>query len=86
MIAEKYLPHIKKLIENTEVSEFATKVYSQALLLLEGKISQQEFNDGDYLIVFNSEFEHTKLAKNSINYIKQMIANDTIQPSSDENL
>jgi hypothetical protein len=75
-IAEKYLTHIETLMSNPEVSEFATEVYNKACLLIEGKITQEEFNDGNYLVVFNSEFEHTKLAKNSINYIKEMIAND----------
>jgi hypothetical protein len=74
ILAEKYLIHIEKLIENPEISEFATEVYNKTCLLIEGKITQQEFNDGNYLVVFNSEFEHTKLAKNSINYIKEMIA------------
>jgi hypothetical protein len=75
-IAEKYLTHIEPLMQNPEVSEFATEVYNKACLLIAGKITQAEFNDGNYLVVFNSEFEHTKLAKNSINYIKEMIAND----------
>ena len=74
-IAEKYLPHIEVLTRNPEVSEFATKVYNQAKLLIADEITLEEFDDGDYLIVFDSEFEHTKLAKNSINYIKRMIAN-----------
>lgn len=76
ILAEKYLIHIEKLISNPEVSEFATEVYNKACLLIAGKITQSEFNDGNYLVVFNSEFEHTKLAKNSINYIKEMIATD----------
>jgi hypothetical protein len=79
MIAEKYLPHIEKLTRNPDVSEFAIEVYNKAKLLIDGVITQEEFNDGNYLVVFNSEFDHTKLAKNSINYIKRMIANDSIQ-------
>ena len=75
-IAEKYLKHIEELIKNPEVSEFASEVYNRACLLIDGKITQEQFNDGNYLVVFSSEFEHTKLAKNSINYIKEMIANE----------
>lgn len=79
MIAEKYLPHIEKLTYNPEVSEFASRVYEKAKLLIAGEISLSDFDDGEYLVVFNSEFDHTKLAKNSINYIKRMIANDSGQ-------
>ena len=82
MIAEKYLPHIEKLMNDPEVSEFATEVYNKAKLLLDGVITQEEFNDGNYLVIFNSEFEHTKTAKKAINYIKEMIANDTVQQDS----
>jgi hypothetical protein len=78
-IAEKYLTHIEQLIENPEVSEFAIEVYNRTCLLIDGKITREEFNDGNYLVVFNSEFEHTKLAKTSINHIKEMIANDVGQ-------
>jgi hypothetical protein len=76
MIAEKYIPHIQKLIENPEVSDFATTVYKNTVKLIEGDITQAQFDDGDYLIVFDSEFQSTKDAKNAINYIKQQIAND----------
>ncbi len=79
MIAEKYLPHIEKLTHNPEVSEFASRVYEKAKLLIAGEITLTDFDDGEYLVVFNSEFDHTKLAKNSINYIKRMIANDSGQ-------
>ena len=75
-IAEKYLTHIEALIDNPEVSEFATRVYDRAKQLIDGEITNEEFDDGDYLIVFDSEFEHTKQAKNAINYIKQTIANE----------
>lgn len=66
-------------MENHEVAEFASNVYNQATRLLNGEITLEEFDDGNYVIVFDSEFEHTKLAKNSINYIKRMIASDSIQ-------
>lgn len=78
-IAEKYLPHIIALIDNPEVSEFASQVHTRAKQLIDGEITHAEFDDGNYLVVFDNEFEHTKLAKNSINYIKEMIANDPIQ-------
>ena len=79
MIAEKYLPHIENLMSDPEVAEFATEVYNKARLLLNGTISQSDFNDGNYLVIFDNDFEHTKLVKNSINYIKEMIANDPLQ-------
>lgn len=80
MIAEKYIPHIKKLTENEdlEISTFALSVLHSTEKLINGEITIDEYNDGNYLIVFNSDFEHIKLGKNSINYIKTTIANDTL--------
>lgn len=85
-IAEKYLPHIEKLIDNPEVSEFAKKVYDKSILLINEQITYDEFDDGDYLIVFDSEFEHTKAAKNSINYIKRSIANERTEQTEIEDM
>lgn len=88
MIAEKYIPHIQKLTENEdpEIASFAVKVLDNTQKLINGEITLAEYNDGDYLIVFNSEFEHTKLGKTSINHIKSMIANGPNIPESDDNL
>ena len=72
-LIDKYLPHIKKLIEQEAIAAFATQVYNDALALKDGTTTAEivlssglvEMNDGDT--------DEVKMAKTAINHIKQRI-------------
>lgn len=75
LLAEKYIPFIEALTHRSETREFALEVLNKTYLLIDGKISKEEFNDGVYLSENNEIYvDDVEQAKRSINHIKRMIA------------
>jgi hypothetical protein len=73
--AKKYLVHIEQLMKTGEVADFAKEVYDKTIALLDGKITQKEFNDGIYLPIDETLYnDNVQQARRSINYIKERIA------------
>jgi hypothetical protein len=73
-ISKKYLPHIQESMEIPEVSEFANTLYTNAQSFYAGTITQEQFDDGIYLTVFDTDSDVIKQAKNGLNYMKEKIA------------
>ena len=72
-LIDKYLPHIEKLMEQESITEFATQVYNDALALSNGTTTTEDVLSSGFLNIDEADSDEEKIAKTSINHIKQRI-------------
>jgi hypothetical protein len=75
-IARKYMPDIKAFSTHTdaEVQSFALELTQRAEKLFTGEITLEQFKDRYYLNPLEAQTEDSKLARTSLNYMKDRIA------------
>jgi hypothetical protein len=75
-IARKYLPDIKKFTSHNDalVQGFALELAQQAEKLYSGEITIEQFKDRQYLNPLEATTDDDKLARTSLNYMKDRIA------------
>ena len=75
-IARKYLPDIKAFTINNDadVQGFALALAQKAEKLFNGEITIEQFKDRQYLNPLEAKTEEGKLARTSLNYMKDRIA------------
>jgi hypothetical protein len=75
-IARKYLPDIKKFASHHDalVQGFALTLEQKAEKLFAGEITLENFKDRQYINPLEAETEDSKLARTSLNYMKDRIA------------
>jgi len=75
-IARKYLPDIKAHASNADadVQSFALELAQHAEKLFSGEITIEQFKDRQYLNPLEAATDEGKLARTSLNYMKDRIA------------